>query len=213
MSEANSYPDFYQPIEGRKPLVAEQLKVGKHIYNDLFDDIILQNMKLVSRSKDLKGRPEARMHKSIKVDEQVYYLSLKDRNTNEQETAIAGDNWRDSETIVRSLDIQRIDGVYGREYWSYRLGSDGVVRRWDGGDMWGKKQEVREMGIDRPKMLKGGENLEEISKVASANLADLIENGLPNARLEEDMGLNNQPVSPEELEGLKAFLIGASDKD
>ena len=111
-----------------------------------------------------------------------------------------------SEQISRSLSLQRIVDGYGREYIDYRLGSDGVVRRWDGGDMTAKRQQQRELGIE-PKMIEEGMSTHEAADIAAAALERLVNETIPNARFEEAMGFNLQPVGLAEMEGLEAFLM------
>lgn len=210
MSETNNYPDFYQPTEAHKPLEVEQFETSRRTFDDLFDDVMLRNMEDVNQYEIISGASTATLLKHIEVDGQKYTLSLEDRAMSAERDLDSSGSWRDSEKITRQIDLQRIDGVYGREYWSYRLGADGIVRRWDGGDMWGKRKKERKLGIEESRFSNSNETPEEIAALALANMQDLIEDGIPNARLEEDMGLNNQPVSPEELEGLRSFLDNAN---
>lgn len=60
-------------------------------------------------------------------------------------------------------------------------------------------------------MLGGDASIEEIVRYALALRQEIIDNSIPNGRLEEDMGLNNQPVTPEEVKGLQDFLATAND--
>jgi hypothetical protein len=146
------------------------------------------------------------------VDDQQYTLSLEDISPRGPRSVHNEVSFRDSETHARVIDLQRIEKGCGREYWSYRLGSDGVVRRWDGGDMFAKGQKERELGIEEPLMLDQHPTREEMIGALVVERNNLIENVIPNGRLEEDMGFNNQPVSPEELEGLRDFLGASSDR-
>jgi hypothetical protein len=210
MSEVNNYPNFYKPAEGQTPLGTEQLAETNQAFNGLFEDLMLQGMDNVERFESIKGRPTANLLRRIEVDGQVYRLSLEDKSPRDPNSETGGITFRDSETTSRSISLQRIDEAYGREYWSYRLGADGTVRRWDGGDVTAKRRKDRELGVEVPKMLNGDETLEEIGRVALANLQNLT-NDIPNARLAEDMGLNNQPVTPDEVQGLQGFLSRATD--
>jgi hypothetical protein len=208
MTSQNNYPDFYQPVEARPNPEAKQLQEASEVFSGLFDDLMLQNMDGVRRFESIKGKPEASLLKHIEDDGEKYTLSLSDRST-QSTNDTSGVSFRDSEKITRDLSLQRIEGGYGREYWSYRMGADGIVRRWDGGDFTAKRQKERELGIE-PKMLRGDEPIEEMGRIVLNNLNDLTQNGIPNGQLEEDMGLNLQPVTPDELKGLQAFLSKAN---
>lgn len=214
MSETYVYPSFYKPIEASEGLEPEQLEASRRIFNDLFDDVMLPNMGDVKRLQLGKGQFYVSLRKRIEVDDWEYSLTLDDRGSREPESS-TGIVLKDNEITTRDITIQRIgrDDAHERELWSYRLGLDGIVRRWDGGDVWGKRQKERELGIEDSKMLSGGKTKEEISEIAIESLQTVIENSLPNSRLAEDMGLNKQPVTPEELEGLRDFLNGANYSD
>lgn len=211
MSEASNYPSFYEPTEGRPPVVSEQLTQTSQTFNGLFDDLMLQGMDQVKQFESIKGRPTANLLRHIEVDGQTYSLALEDKSQRGPDSETHGISFRDSERTTRQISLQRKDGVYGREYWSYRLGADGTVRRWDGGDVIAKKRKERELGIEGPKMLSGDETLEEMGRVVLANIQSLAADAIPNGRLEEDMGLNNQPVTPDEIRGLQDFLAKATD--
>ncbi len=213
MSETNNYPNFYQPAEGRPTPKEEQLLETAQTFNGLFDDLILQHMEAVKQFESIKGKPTANLLKHIEVDGQSYTLALRDNASHDEGMPVAEVTFRPSEIIKRDISLQRIEGGYGREHWSYRLGADGAVRRWDGGDATAKRQKERELGIEGAEMLSGGETLEEIGRVALKNMQNLTENSIPNGRLEEDMGLNNQPVALEELVGLSDFLKQANYSD
>lgn len=211
--EANNdsrYPAFYQTSDERITLGAEQLEAGSQAYNGLFDDLMLQGMDDVKRFESIKDRPTASLLRHIEVDGQKYTLALRDKGTSDPNDNTHGISFRDSETITREISLQIIDDGRGREYWSYRLGADGVVRRWDGGDFTAKRQKERELGIEGPEMLSEGATIEEIGKTALTGIKSITE-GIPNSRLEEDMGLNNQPASPDEIQGLQDFLSRAID--
>lgn len=195
MSENNNYPSFYESTEGRPQLNDEQIAESSKSFNDLFDNLMLKHMDKVKRIEYFKDRPEAKLFMQITVDGQIYSLSLEDKTLGQHNNDI---NWRDEELSSRCLNLQRIDGQYGREYWSYRLGADGIVRRWDGGDM-----KEKGLGLDRD--LSSDKSIDELVKETEKRIAD-INNEIANARLEVDMGINNQPVSPDEIRGLIDFI-------
>lgn len=209
-SNDSRYPAFYQTSDECISLSIEQLEASSQAYNILFDDLMLKNMDKVERFETIKGSPTAILIRNIEVDGQKYTLSVEDEGSKNPNSNTHGIIFRDSEIITRYISLQRIDDGYGREYWSYRLSTGGIVRRWDGGDLTAKRQKERELGIENPKMLSQGATIEEIRKVALTGIKSIIE-GIPNSRLEEDMGLNNQPVSPDEIIGLQNFLSRAID--
>lgn len=209
------YPDFYQPAEERQTLEDAQLQVSAREFGTLFDDLMLQNMDAVEHYEAIEGRPRADLLKHIEVDGQQYSLAVHDKGKREEGSSTSGVAFRASEIIEREISLQRMAANgYGRESWSYRQGADGVVRRWDGGDITAEQQKERELGIEDEEILHDGdESLEEIGRAALKNIQNLTEDGIPNRRLEEDMGLNNQPVDPEEIQGLSDFLKRATYVD
>ncbi len=209
MSEISNYPDFYKSTEGQSKLGTEELIQTNQAFNELFDDLMLIDMEIVKRFESFNDRPVANLLKKIVVDGQKYTLNLEDKSQRDPKSETPDITWRDSEIIIRDISLQRSDGVYGREYWSYRLGADGIVRRWDGGDITAKTRNERELGIKEPK-IRGNETLDELGKLALAGLQRTIDQ-IPNSRLEEDMGLNNQPVTLAEIQGLQDFLNRATD--
>lgn len=183
MSEATHYPNFYEPTEGRTPVGSEQLAETTQAFNGLFDDLMLQGMDKVERFEPIEGRPTANLLRLIEVDGQTYSLALEDKSLKDSDSDAHGTTFRDSERTTRQISLQRIYESYGREYWSYMLGADGTVRRWDSGDVAAKMRKDLELGVG----------------------------SISNSRLEEDMGLNNQPVTPDEIRGLQDFLARATD--
>lgn len=210
MSEVNHYPNFYEPTEGRPPVEAEQIIEAAKKFNELFDDLMLQGMAEVRVFDPIKGRPTANLLKQILVDGQTYTLSLEDNGLSDSDSETHGISFRDSERITRGISLQRTDKGYGREYWRYRLGADGTVRRWDVGDVTAKRRKEQELGIKRPELLSSDVSLDEIVKLAHSGIESLINDSIPNNRLEEDFGINNQPVTPDEIRGLQEFLAKAT---
>lgn len=208
MSEQSSnYPDFHKPAPS-DTLEPEELKRVRGTFNDFFDDLMLRHMDAVKQFK-LSSRTSADLSANVVADGEEYSIHLEDRGERDGENR-SGIQFRDSEKLQRIIYLQRKDGVYGREHWSYRLGADGIVRRWDGGDAYGKLEEERKLGIaKRPLSFDDDVSVEAAAAIARKGLEDLVDNGIPNTRLEEDMGLNNQPVTLEEIQGLKDFIARA----
>jgi hypothetical protein len=202
MTQRN-YPDFYRPFEDMHPLSPEQLETSRQKFDKLFDSFVLDHMKDVDTIKLADDMPqEANLLKIIEVDSQPYSLWLRDKERQESNTENV---FRKDEIFHREIAVQRKDSEgQGRERWSYRLCDDGIVRRYDGGDMWAKQEEKKKLGMQYFPTLRVHEKPDyvELSKARNSN----IENSIQNTRLEADMGLNNQPVSPDEIAGLKAFI-------
>lgn len=211
MSEQNNYPSFYQHPDEMEPLRPEHIHESRQMFDRLFDDYMIRNMEHVNIIGVNQGRNSARLHCFIEVNDVNYSLELRDapkRQRSDDERAII---FRNSEKHLRLINIQRLDeqGLC-REHWSYRLGADEVVRRWDFGDVWAKEQQRKELGIDEENLIDENEAPEKLLRLIIDSLERYIEKDLPNLRLEEDMGLNNQPVAPEEMAGLTEFINEAT---
>ncbi len=209
MNEQNKYPKFYQPSETGYTLSPEESRQGYRIFNDTFDNYMLRYMSDVKQFHSIKDRPTANLLQRIVVDGQSYTLNLKDASQNETKSSL-DEGFRASEITLRDISIQRTEGGRGREYLSYRLGPDNVVRRWDGGDVTAKREKERELGIEKPIRSYGKQTNEELGKLMLSGLEDLIKYNIPNSRLEEDFGLNKQPVPNKELLGLREFMERAT---
>lgn len=206
MSEQN-YPDFYQHPEEMNRLTAEQLEESRQLFDSLFDDIMLRHMGDVQIFGANTNSQHASLLKKISIDGQTYTLSLNDKGLRGPESS--NYRFRDSEELQRRINLQRSDEQgYGREHWSYRLCNDGIVRKMDFGDIWGKKLKDKELGIEDPLDLSDNNTPEELAQAIVQSTKNIKES-LLNFRLEEDIGLNNQPVSPEEIAGLREFIDGA----
>ena len=220
MSELSNYPDFYKPIEGQSNLSKEELVQTNQAFNELFNDLMLKDIEIVRRFDGINDHNIASLVKTIIIDGQKYTLSLQDNGQRISENETDSITFRDSEITARDISLQRLDEeTYGREYWSYRLGADGIIRRFDVGDITAKKRNDKKFGI---------EELEKMSKIMSTEDGPLKDhakralsmvhaalqnmyNEMSNSRLEEDMGLNNQPVTLAEIQGLRDFLNSATD--
>lgn len=219
-SEIHHCPSFYEPTDGRQPVDNEPATKTAQTFNELFSDLMLQDMSEVTLFSSIEGHPNASLLRHIIVAGQTYILALEDCGQKDPSSAENDTPYRDSERTTRQINLQRYDGGLGREHWSYRLGVDGIVRRWDGGDLAAKSHEERELGIEGP-IIASNETAEEMGKIvltAIQAIQDLptnpnsnFTNPIENNRLEEDMGLNNQPITLAEIRGLQDFLATATD--
>ncbi len=185
MSELANYPAFYLTIEHRPPLNPELLELSSTILTDIFDNFMLQYIADLKQFNIHKEFPEAILSKRLLFDSSLYAISLKDIGT-----------YQIDPVPNRFLSVLQIMNGFGRKYWTYRLGNDGIVRRKDSGDLYEKSKQEKNL------MRRMGGFL--LSKVNGPQ-----EPAKLNSEIEEKMGLNNQPVHPKELEGLKAFIENA----
>ncbi len=203
MSETNSYPDFHQPIENFKPLEAQQQDASRQIFDTFFDDVMLHNMKSVRQITFKLGEPRAVLIKSVEVEGQKYLVLFEESTVKYPITKTSYFESRDSEIVSRTIKFKRVTEEGGKDSWSYLLGIDGIVRRRDDSDVASKIQVEDELGKAKPEILEADE---DINKIALSSLLRRKAEEFQIRRMEEDLGLNNQPVPPGELEGLREFL-------
>ena len=204
MSEKrSSYPDFHQDFDSLPTLEeAEQAKVAG-AFNQLVNDLMLQNMALVEQYELIPNRPKAHLLLKGRVEGRQYTLGVEDCGQPAEDGDITP---RPSQKIKRLIALQRIEGSYGRESSSYRLGTDDVVRRFDiPNPVAARAQETDFFDATEEEEITT-DILTAAQKRVQNNLDDLANYGIPNANLEEDMGLNNQPITAEEIDGLRQFI-------
>ncbi len=136
-------------------------------------------------------------------DPNVHYTVAVRRKTDEFEGP--RDGFDVDDYTREEISVQKIVDNYGRDYFGWRLKADGVVRRWTGGDMSAKSQREKELGIYKAPLPMGA-SMKEMRQRVEEQLAELRDVTIPNARLEKNMGLNNQPIGMDEFEGLQSFL-------
>lgn len=100
-----------------------------------------------------------------------------------------------SERTLEDITVQQIRDGKGRDILSYRLKADGVVRRWNGGDMFVRIQQEK-LGIEDGNLLGAIEKAQE----------DLVNADIPVLKVEEELGYQNQPVLPDEIRSLAELL-------
>jgi len=69
-----------------------------------------------------------------------------------------------------------------------------------------KKRQERELGIKDDDTLSPNATIEEIGLAAMKGISKLLSDDIPNSRLEREMGVNNQPVSLQEIDSLMGML-------
>ena len=197
-----AFPDFCESTAGRMTrgtLTREQLQQASEIFAKLFDNLMLEHKAHVSlfEGKRLAGIWDtAILGGQLIVDGQLYSLCLEDKNREDiRQLESKLRKFRDSEIMVQRLVLETLD-VTGRSQQnrSYRLGLDSVIRRYD-------------IDNSRTERIVTDESDPVAATEALMLFGEMVNNNsIQNYRLEEDMGLNNQPVLPEELNSLTEFL-------
>jgi hypothetical protein len=96
-----------------------------------------------------------------------------------------------------------VDNERGGNFYDYRLGSDGVVRRHD---ITTQNSENRKAFEKLGRVALPGETKEEALVREAAEDIEALVNEVQNSRLERDRGLNDQPIGITEMEGLEDFV-------
>lgn len=201
MSEKQNYPKFYQPFEGQPAPETKEQEETNRLFNELFDEYMLRHINGIQRHRDDLGF-EAKLTLKLRIEHQKYDATFEENENADIENPL---EFRDSDIFTRSIGVQREVGQHGRETWEYRLGKDGVVRKYDLGDQQDRNilDTIDQNHIDEARISQEA-FLREVKYVT-----ETIPNTLSNMHLEEDMGVNNQPVSLAEIQGLKEFLDSA----
>ena len=197
-----AFPDFCESTAERMTrgtLTKEQLQQASEIFAKLFDNFMLEHKAHVSlfEGKRLAGIWDTTiLGGQLIVDGQLYSLCLEDKNREDiRQLESKLRKFRDSEIMVQRLVLETLD-VTGRSQQnrSYRLGLDNVIRRYD-------------IDNSRTEHIVTDENDPVAATEALMLFGEMVNNNsIQNYRLEEDTGLNNQPVLPEELNSLTEFL-------
>lgn len=197
--ESGNYPAFYVDPQERIDLPGLEESETKTVadrFNQIFDDFMLQNMADVQQQEPII---QSELLGNVLDEQQVSISGLLKTKDNTYRLCLV-----DSMMLKRStrkISLQRIDQQgYGREYWRYDLSElsvdAGTVTRCDGGDM-------RE-SVPRYLPPEAGDQTSDSESIQRQ--LDHIKNELRNEKLEKDMGLNNQPVSLAEINGLADFI-------
>ena len=191
--------DFIVPFNGTGgPLPEEGVSVK---FDSLVTDTLLNHAAESRYTDDGMGRPHDHLV-LVRPDEKepgVEWVVGVKRGTEPTEP---NDEREPFEEVLSSISIQRIKDGCGRDDFRYGLCSDGIVRRWDGGDKFGQKVQRRAAGVpDRY----ADESFGKLGEMIAAGY-DAIHESRQNSRLETEMGVNNQPITLGELEGLAEFL-------
>lgn len=192
-SPSSSLPDFVVPHDGTQSEIPalEQARVATK-FSSLVGDLLLNHITSVEHYTHSE---DSHLFLGLPVGEDGRW-SVTVQSRVEPHRGLAP-----SEQTPCSINLQHMANGLKLEYLSYRLDSDGVVRRWTVDDMEARSQLQEfdylsdEEMTDAEARTKARELLEQVSHEV-----------LPNDRLEEEMGYNMQPVGLAEIEGLEAFL-------
>jgi len=204
-------PDFMQVFDGGQPVLseAEQLTAG-HSFESLVDTLMFTHIANVADARASRTkwpRDELLLGKPAPAGAWDIHVTSSKMPENEDDLPL------------RVLPGKMLSLVFfdqedrEREEFLYSLGTDGVVRREDAGDRWEAEQaedSLRGEGLlpqESGQMLPANATDEERKAFFDRlfSEADAL-NGAENAAMEVDMGLNNQPVGVQEIEGLAAML-------
>lgn len=190
-------PDFVAPHDGTQAEVdLRERAIVAQKFSSLVDDALLNFAEHVKHFS--YPIPKDSLLLKLPIDDSSYW-SVGVKSKTEDPTP---DGYTTpAEGTRKSMSLQFVDHGYGRDMVDYRLCDDGVVRRWTGGDQCTKRRQQEELGIAQEPI--GSDTPPEVAlALTEAALSRLINVDIPNARLEQQMGYQMQPVSLAELEGL-----------
>ncbi len=204
--EQHSSPEqelsFIQPFGGEQGVVSEkEQQVVAERFISLFEETLMNNPTDAQNFSDDVSKSEyLTMHIQSKATPQIRHtLALR---ATEMVTESDYD-WQQAEEVSKSIGIQVVEEERGGNIYEYRLGSDGVVRRHD---ITKQKLEDQRAFKKLGKTAVPGETHEEaLVREAAEGIEELLI-GVQNSRLEREMGLNDQPISLTEMEGLEDFV-------
>jgi hypothetical protein len=201
-NEGEEFLDFLTPFDGTQAEIdsRERNQVADR-FKSLVADTLLNNAADVLHDDHCPGFENDYIG-LIKEDADEVRWSLSAKSlTNEQPP---DDELESAEEIRKQITIQKIVKDYGRERVIYRLGSDGVVRRNDFGDIWAKTKQERQAELSHFIIKRSSTSHEELEQIQQA--IEEMNESIQNSRLERKLGLNNQPISLQEMEGLEMFV-------
>ena len=202
MSETKTFPDFHQdltrePDEETRPEINDEEKAESvRLFNQAFDHCLSRYQQGVRHEMTEDGRQIDQLMQKIQTGGQAYVLTVVELGPRPF-GGLADTDTRPSEDFSRLINLQLIVDNRPGDLSSYRLSGDGVVRRYD------VDAEANHL---LQRMAKSDIQSATSDDEARQRLIDSQENYVENVRFEEDMGVNNQPVRPEEVDGLGKFL-------
>ncbi len=209
MSETKTFPDFHQdltrePGEEARPEISDEEKAESvRLFNQAFDNWLSRYQQDVRPDMTEDGRQIDQLMQEIQTGGQAYILTVVEL-VPRPFGDLADTDMRPSEDFSRLINLQLIVDNRPGDLSSYRLGGDGVVRRYD------VDAEANHL---LQRMAKSDIQSAPSNDEARQRLVASYENYVENVRFGEDMGANNQPVRPEEVDGLGKFLEQVSRPD
>ena len=196
MSTEQLKPDFIESFESRPAPEREERQAVAEEFNQFFDYLMLEHMEHIRRDVFSKtGQPfeaAAAVLRELRVADREFELFILEA------TLTPSDDERASEDEKRVIGLILPEGGG----WSYRLGRDDVLRRFD---LSTDASELRKASYPDWEMRHERDEKTYEKWVAQETL---------NNRFAEDLGVNRQPVTLRELMGLEQFLAeGSFDAD
>lgn len=206
-SSGGGRPEFMVVHDGSQTPIpeAEQLQVGTG-FNDFFDDLkqrFAEGLHHYGPATDL-------------ASQDCIYLRRAGDNANDrwginlEEYTERPDEWNNvppPERIVKGINLAWYQDDVQSETFRYQLTEEGIVRRIDVRSPRAQRQAERELGLDERRL--GFLSLVAMVTKAKNYLIE-IRNMVMGSRLERKMGLNDQPIGRQELDGLVSFLSDPS---
>ncbi|PJE65387.1 hypothetical protein COU91_01950 [Candidatus Saccharibacteria bacterium CG10_big_fil_rev_8_21_14_0_10_47_8] len=175
--------DFIVPFDGFQPEVdSRERELVSEKFRALVEDTLLNNASQVAYFSSILGLEKDSLVLERRENEDVVWTLGVDSKTEERPPS---DHWESAEEIRKSLSIQKNVKGFGRDMFNYRLGSDGIIRRYDIGDVYGKMEEEKQAGIGRAAFIDSGGTVQQLIDRAQQSIKKITEVSIPNARLVE----------------------------
>lgn len=189
--------EFIQPFDGTQPEVsnAEREHVSL-VFSSFVDSMLLSHIdKLLIADIGPPSNPNPFTNLKLKTPDRA--------------TSISITSSPNSASTLKAILVQKQEGVYGKDALAYQLGTDGLVRRQDLPEKTREQKQIEHAA--RVRMPEGGTSPQEGLRIATSSL-DFMQQAIETAKLEQDMGMNNQPIGIVELESLIQLVESAEVK-
>lgn len=198
MSEMKLFPDFHKelgPESGRPEPDQAELEKTTNQFNADFDSWFSSHHQEIEHAPMSRGRIASCLKKRIVSKNRTYLLTFTEITDHPEGSQT--DIIPDSLNAKRSIDLQLLVGDKLADNAAYALGIDDIVRRYD-----------TDAEAEFLKDLMAGRDLEQATGPQDRlrRLAAGSRNDIDNEAFEEQMGVNNQPISLKEAEEMHQFL-------
>lgn len=201
-------PDFIRPFDGSQLEVGQpEIALAAKTFDSFVSDIMLRHVEHVfNRNQRNQAWPINVVDLNKPANGGEWSISIRESILPEEH--IEGIEAHDLPRKAVSLFFVDTDG-HEREEFSYGLGHDGIVRRFDGGDDWALEQEINQLGlIEKPIPLPSTMS-DEVRDHVFKKMFEAAGEARQNRELEMGLGQNNQPVGIDEINGLVEMLTSA----